>query len=377
MSEQDAGDRSAMSIQRTARDPHAFVGTLRDWLRTQLPDGADPELTIDEVLTSNGLSSVTVLCTLVWRNGINEVVEPLAVRLCPAADEAPLHGCDELRRHYEVMRVVGELSDLPIPQVHWVEHSGNVVGSPFFCMRRVEGEAPADVRPYTLGDNWLFDGTQEQRAALQEASVEVLAKLHELPDPTEHFSFLEYDTLGETHLARHLAHTKRWYRFAAGDFGPVPVVEEALAWLGEHLPSDDSAVVSWGDARIGNILYHDFTPEAVIDWEMAALGPREIDLLWMVTSHQICQEVAQAKGLPGLPDFMAAEDVLEQYYRFTGYRARHVDWYRVYVSTIWTIVFMRTGWRQVQFGNVPRPDDRRELLYSLPLLTRELARQRR
>ena len=31
-------------------------------------------------------------------------------------------------------------------------------------------------------------------------------------------------------------------------------------------------------ARIGNVMYKDFEPVGVLDWEMAALGPREMDI---------------------------------------------------------------------------------------------------
>ena len=49
-------------------------------------------------------------------------------------------------------------------------------------------------------------------------------------------------------------------------------------WLLEADPGPD--VLSWGDARIGNIIYAGFEPAAVLDWEMAALGPRELDVSW-------------------------------------------------------------------------------------------------
>ena len=41
-------------------------------------------------------------------------------------------------------------------------------------------------------------------------------------------------------------------------------------------------MLSWGDSRIGNVLYEDFRPVAVLDWEMATVGPRALDVSWII-----------------------------------------------------------------------------------------------
>ena len=53
----------------------------------------------------------------------------------------------------------------------------------------------------------------------------------------------------------------------------------------------------------------DFRPVAVLDWEMATLGPREMDAAWIIFAHMVFQELAGLAGLPGLPDFMREDDV--------------------------------------------------------------------
>ena len=54
----------------------------------------------------------------------------------------------------------------------------------------------------------------------------------------------------------------------------VPVIESTWQWLVEHQPAEEGEVVlSWGDSRIGNIIWDDFRCAAVVDWEMASLGP--------------------------------------------------------------------------------------------------------
>ena len=82
-------------------------------------------------------------------------------------------------------------------------------------------------------------------------------------------------------MRRNLDWLKAWYEFAVPDIGRSPLVERALEWLEANWPDDVAAtepVLIWGDSRIGNVLYEDFRPVAVLDWEMATLGPREMDV---------------------------------------------------------------------------------------------------
>ena len=46
---------------------------------------------------------------------------------------------------------------------------------------------------------------------------------------------------------------------------------------------------------------------------MATLGPREMDVAWIIFAHMVFQELAGLAGLPGLPDFMREEDVRATY----------------------------------------------------------------
>ena len=59
-----------------------------------------------------------------------------------------------------------------------------------------------------------------------------------------------------------------------------------------------------GRRAFGNTLYQDFTPVGVLDWEMATVGPREVDLAWMLFLHKFFDDMAERFGMPaneGLP----------------------------------------------------------------------------
>ena len=43
------------------------------------------------------------------------------------------------------MKLAGELTDVPVPVVRWLEPTGEVLGRPFFLMDHVDGVVPPDV----------------------------------------------------------------------------------------------------------------------------------------------------------------------------------------------------------------------------------------
>jgi aminoglycoside phosphotransferase (APT) family kinase protein len=294
-------------------------------------------------------------------------------RVAPAAADIPVFPDYALADQYEAIRLVGELTDIPVPAVRWLEPTGEVIGSPFFLMDRIEGIVPPDVLPYTFGDNWLFDAPAERRRHLQDASVDVLARLHAIAEPERTMSFLAPSHPGDTLLARNLAATRAWYEWAADDLGRSQLVDRALTWLEANVPATSEDVVTWGDARIGNTMYRDFEPVAVLDWEMATLGPRELDVSWMIFAHRVFQTITEVMGLDGMPDFLAEPDVRETYERLTGARLGDLTWYHLYNGVIWCIVFMRTGLRQIHFGEIEKPDDIEALFHCRPLVEELLA----
>lgn len=126
-----------------------------------------------------------------------------------------------------------------------------------------------------------------------------------------------------------------------------------------------------GDSRVGNVLYDGYAPAAVLDWEMATLGPREMDAAWMIFAHNVFQELAGLAGLPGLPDFMREDDVKATYSALTGVELGDLHWFYVYSGVIWGgCVFMRTSARRVRFGEIEKPEDVESLFYHGALLKR-------
>lgn len=364
------------TLQRSSRDAAAMADQLAAWLATQLPAGAEPAVVLNAGSDANGMSSETILADVSWTEGGERRTGGFVVRMAPSAADVPVFASYRLDHQYDAIRLVDQLSDVPVPTPRWLEPTGEVLGAPFFFMERVDGIVPPDVMPYTFGDNWFHDAAPEDQRRLQDQTVAAIAGLHQIPDAETTFAFLDDRELGgPTPLRRHFEKTRAWYEWAARDLDRSPLIDRALAWLDTHWPDadvPDNVVLSWGDARIGNVLYQDFTPAAVLDWEMAGLGPRELDLGWLVFAHQVFQTLAETFELPGLPHVLRSEDVRATYADLTGVEVGELTWFEIYSGVIWGVVFMRTGARQAHFGEIELPDQVDSLFHHAPLFTRLL-----
>jgi aminoglycoside phosphotransferase (APT) family kinase protein len=268
----------------------------------------------------------------------------------------------DLGKQFRVMRLVAERTDVPVPRPLWFEDDDGPLGVPFFVMERVEGEVPPDLMPYTFG-SWLLDASEEQQRRLQDSSVRVLAALHGIDARPDELAFLELDRRGATALRRHVEDQRAYYEWVVADAARSPLIERGFAWLESHWPTDDTAsTISWGDARVGNVIYRAFEPAAVLDWEMAATGPREIDLGWMIYLHRFFQDLTEEAGLPGMPGFMRADDVAATYEAQSGWAPRDLQFFVFYAALRHGIVMARVMRRAVAFGEAELPDDPDDLI---------------
>ena len=367
-------EQPTTEMQRSSRDPNQLRDRLAGWLAARLPDGASPAIPELEATSANGMSSDTVLFRATWQEGGAAKDVRLVARIAPDGADVPVFPTYDLERQFRAIRLVGERSRVPVPEVWWSEPDTAALGAPFFVLERVDGQVPPDVMPYNFGDSWLFDADPADQRRLQDTTLEVLAELHALDTPEETFGFLAFDEPGDTPLRRHVAHARAWYDFAVAHGPRSELIEAAFDWLDDHWPDDEGpTVVSWGDSRIGNVMYRDFRPVAVLDWEMAGLGPRELDVAWLLYAHRVFEDIAGTYGFPGMPHFLRRDDVAATYESLTGHTLRDLDFYTAYAAVQWGVVGLRTGMRQVHFGEREEPADGDELLLNRTSLEPMLA----
>jgi len=347
---------------RTTRDDGVLRERLQGWLATKLPAGATPVLSELSSPSASGMSSETLLFDARWQGADGrEETHAFVGRMAPSQADHPTFPTYDMAMQSGVLRLAGE-AGVPVPAVRWVELDEGVLGAPFFVMERLEGRVPADVPNYT-GEGWVFDATPEQRRALQDNTVAAIAKIHAIDVERADVKFLEFDEPGETALRRHVANQRSYYAWMSAASRPSPLIERSFEWLDAHWPNETSTVVTWGDSRIGNVMYTSdgFEPVAILDWEMAGLGTRELDLGWLSFMHTFFQKLFEAMGAPGLPDLLRPDDIAETYQKQTGHAVEDLRWYLAYGALRHAIIMSRISQRMVHFGQAEPaedPDDR-------------------
>jgi aminoglycoside phosphotransferase (APT) family kinase protein len=310
-------------VVQQQRDLEVIHAGLSHWLAAKLSRATDVRLS---PLTKPGLgfSNETLLGDVAWREGGERRAERLVFRLEPRDFLVfPEYDLPKQVRVMQCLRSTG----LAVPEVLWLEEDGDVLGCPFYVMRRIEGEVPPDI-PFYHAAGVLAGAPPDRRAAMWWRGIETLARIHEADWRALGLSFLGAPTDGEGAIDPQLDYYERFLRWAQGS-EPEPVLEAALRWLREHRPAPQRISLCWGDARLPNIMYRDGEVAGVFDWEMAFLGDPEADLAWWLFLDWHHSEGNATPRLEGLPP---TEETVRRYEELTGRAVRNLRYYEVFAG---------------------------------------------
>jgi len=364
--ERDQGSYEGMDTPwRT--DPAVMIEHLGKWVAHTV--GAGATVTDVNAPDGNGMSSETLLFSVTPAGGDSE---RYVARLAPKADAMyPVFPEYDLALQRDVMQLVARATDVPVPEIAWYEPDVSWLGSPFLVMHRVDGVVPADIPPYPFG-GWLGDATTVDQERLERGALRSLAKLHALTPETHDLGFLARPQHGESWLDQHLNYQRYYYDWGR-EGQTVPIIERTFAALEATRPPEGPGVLNWGDSRIGNMIFADYEPAAVLDWEMAAIGPAEVDVAWMTFMHAFFQEIAERFGMPGMPDFLTRERAQRIYQEEGGRALEHLDWYEMFAALRFGVVSVRTSLRTIAYGQAEPVRDLDDLIMFKPTLEELLA----
>ncbi len=208
----------------------------------------------------------------------------------------------------------------PVPAV--VEDDEAFLGAPFMVMPFVEGHIPAQVPSF---DRWVTGRDAAGQRQVLDAFVDTLAAVHAVDWRAAGLGARLRGAGGLDEELDWWGHYLGW----AADGRPLPTLAAALAWCRRHRPSPaGDPVLLWGDPRLGNLVFDEGAGvRAVLDWELAALGPAEVDLGWYLGQDLAMGELV---GRP-VPGFYGTEGLLDRY-RAAGGRLEGGDlgWYVVF-----------------------------------------------
>ena len=347
------------------RDPEELGARLAEWAEHRFGAGS----TIGSVSApeGNGMSSETVLFELTDPDG---VTRGCVARLAPDPSVFPVFEEYDLELQARCMQLVGEVTEVPVPRIVALEPDAAWLGTPFLVMERVSGRPPTDIPPYPFG-GWVIELGADEQDAMMHRSVDVLVELHKLTPATHDLSFLANHDDGSDIVDQLLAGQRRYYDWGREGLRSM-LIERTFEWLEANRPATSERVLNWGDSRVGNMLFEGPRPTAVLDWEMAALGPPEVDLAWMIFLHTFFQKMAEQYGFPGLPDFLRRDRVVDRYEQRSGTTVQSLEWFEVYAALRFAIVSVRTSLRGIHYGQAPAVEDPDDLIMFRPLLEQML-----
>ena len=286
----------------------------------------------------NGSSNETWVIDATWDGPQGAAQGGFVVRMAPKG--RLLYHHYDLDLQYRTMSALAATT-IPVPPLVGYEDDLAVLGEPFYVMAKVEGDAPPDLPPFTVA-GWVHDASPQVQGELHQAGLEMLARIHRLDPASVALDFLPtgFDDL--------FARTEDWYRWAAPDGHPV--LDLVLDWLRANRPVDPSPdVVNWGDARLGNMLFSQGQPVAVLDWEMAAVVPPEVDLGWWLFLNR---HHTDGLGVPRLPGFPSDAQTALRYAAAVGRPVRHLRYFEAFAGFRFGIIVLRAYQAALEDGSM-------------------------
>lgn len=308
-------------------------GALRKWLSDRRPDWRDLEITSLRPPTTTGGTGDNLLVTVRYRAAGGPRERKLAVRLAPG-DFLTVYGADVVQ-HFAILRALWP-TDVPSPEPLWLETDEAVLGLPFMVMAQVPGQAPSDFPIYNES-GFLADAPVEYRRTAWRASIGALAKVAAVD--ASRFAFLDRPDRGATGLDQHLGYIDEAFETAHGGDGH-PGIERGLEWLRRNRPRTCVDGLSWGDARLGNVLIDEAGGvTALLDWDRASLGGPLVDLGWWLLFDGMH---AEDYGYPRLPGLGGREETIRLWSELTGLSADDAGYFEILGAAHLAAVRLRT-----------------------------------
>ena len=199
---------------------------------------------------------------------------------------------------FELLKAAS-VAGVPVPRVYWCDPTSEHLGTPFFAMDRLAGEA---IPRRLLRD----ERYGVARAGLCGQLGAALARIHAIEvEGADWSDALPRPAGGEDPALSEIDQIATGCRTFAIE--PHPVLDLAERWLRANAPPSGALGLVHGDFRLGNFMFDESGLVAILDWELAHLGDPAEDLAWFcVRAWRFGNDDRPAGGLAAREELLAA-----------------------------------------------------------------------
>ncbi len=316
---------------------------IESWMAAKLPDAQDIKLDELKFPEESGESSVTLLLNANYGGKENKFV----FRMEPV--DSQVFDSHDLKLQYDLMELIGE-EGIPAPSMIGFESDKSLLGSDFYMMNFIDGKIPTDNPPFAFG-SWVTELSEEQRATMWRNGLETISKIHMLDMDKYDLPTLPKSKAGQSPVQHEI---DKFDALFVGDLHDkaAPEFREAMAFIKANAPKDGPLRLCWGDCRVGNIIWQDLAPAAVIDWEMASLGDPLMDAAWWYWVDHINSVGLGVEPVSGLPQ---RADMYPQWHELTGLPIDNSSYYDLFAAMRYGIILEKKliGMKAAGLGVIP------------------------
>jgi aminoglycoside phosphotransferase (APT) family kinase protein len=325
------------------------------------------EENVEAFLDAHGLGSGPVTATRIGDGGgsnftflIERGDERLVLRRPPRPPLPP--SAHDMVREAGLQNALRAAGFARLPEIVAVCDDDAVIGVPFYVMRFIDGHVVTSELPPGLEQ-------PDARFALGMDLVDALTEIHAAD--VSHPALAAFARPG-SYLERQVRRfTELW---AINKTRELTQVEEVGAYLAANTPDPLEPTVVHGDYRLGNMMVartHPTRIEAVLDWEMGAIGDPRADVGYLLATYTEPDGAFSPLGsspVTAEPGFPSRAQLVARYVERTSREVEPLAWFEA--LALWkAAVFCEAIYGRFIRGELGAEDTRAAIFeHAVPLL---------
>ena len=299
-------------------------------------------ITANESSIASGFSNETFIFSL----NENDEIKNYVLRLKPTNYQVfPEYN---LKLQVDIMKCLFERG-FPTPNIILYESNDDILGSEFYLMDFINGEAPTDNPPYHMDpEGMVGKADKEDRRKIWTEWIHYLNRIHTLDINDLKLKELDKKYRNKNPLDIDIDYYQNFLDWGM-DGEDNPLCNNVLSWLRENKPKKNNPLsLCWGDSRPGNILYDNFKASALLDWEMATYGDPISDIAWGLAVDDASSIGLTVDRLEGSMDY---DEALALWSEHTGFSIENYNYYRIFSLLKFSVIMVRVA-KKLVFNNI-------------------------